>query len=313
MSFQSKIIFFSAFPVILALAFSYLLAANNFWLAEQNNLYPFLIFIIGILFLAFFALQVFLIEPLSFGLVLIFLEAAALISFFLPQINYWTGAAFLIFYLFLSQSFYFGRQKIANILNLKISVNSRPIIKRALIGVVLGSVLLQTSVLDLKNYSVSSFWLTNLKWSSETAGKFFIDNFSLDNSLGRILGQLSRRSLSAEFTNYSPEVQEQLVQNSVNVLLNNIQRWTIIRPNPEERAIDTLRRIINLQIKRIPEQLYLPIKIGLIVILFLVINSLSFIIIWLVGFLSWLIFKLLLAAKFAKITHQSKEAEHISL
>lgn len=311
MIFSNKIFSFGAFPIILAVIFSYFLTAKNLWVVEETYFYFFLILAIGSFFLALFALQIFLIESFLAGSLLIFLEAAAFVAFFLPSINYWTGLAFLIILITFLQSFYFGQKKLANNLSIKINTDSRPIIKRALTGIFFASVLLQTASLNFKTYTVSSSWLTTLKWPIETVSKFFVGGISLDKSLGETVDQLVRRSLPAEFSNSPPEIKNQLVQNATNNLLQRAQAYTFVRFDLEKSVKETIRQTLNVQIQRLPLRFYPFVKIGLTVLIFLALNSISFPLVWLISLVSWFIFYLLLSAKFIKITTQLREAEKV--
>lgn len=92
-----------------------------------------------------------------------------------------------------------------------------------------------------------------------------------------------------------------------------ISRSVGINIHPQENIIDGLQKIINAALVKIPDQLKILIVVGLGVIIFFTINGGTFIFIWIIGILTWLIYKLILTTNFARINLEKSQKETITI
>lgn len=81
----------------------------------------------------------------------------------------------------------------------------------------------------------------------------------------------------------------------------------------EENIIDASQKIINGLLAKAPREFRIFIIVGLGVLIFLTINSGTFVFAWVIGLIAWLIYKLILTTNFAHINLEKSQKEIISL
>lgn len=86
-----------------------------------------------------------------------------------------------------------------------------------------------------------------------------------------------------------------------------------ININPEENIIDTTQKIVNGLLSKVPNQFRIFIIIGLGILIFFVINGGTFLFVWIIGLIAWLIYKLLLTTNFAHISLEKSQKETVSI
>lgn len=306
----AKLLVFKLFPIISLIAFSYFFSAFI-----NNSHYGYFLASIfcGVIFLALFVIQIILSNSFKKEIIWIFIESIALVIFFYHYLSYWilvaVGSAFLMFLI----AYWRGRKELANMLTIMFFDLRKVILGRAIMGLVLFCVLVYISTVDLKTFVISKTFFQYFSAPIETVTKYFITDFSLEMPVGGLFEKIAQKAITPEVKAYTEELQRQYLQKAITNLSDSIKELTEVRVNLQDKVIDALYEISNFQLKRIPENIQIPVLLITGALIFLFITGFSFFFGWIIIIISWLIFKLLLLTNFITINYQNKQAEFVRL
>lgn len=302
----TKLIVFLATTILLALTYGYFLNAFS---VAGDYLYLTLLIITGVVFLALFLIQCLLVVEQRPATILIIIQSLAFCFFAFPMISnksygilVFIGSALVLFIAFFD-AYYRGRREITNMISIRFFQVRKTILRRAFLGLAIFSVLLYAVSIDLNKFTVSKDFFEYFSSPIELGGRFLVKDFSTSMTIGDLFSRIAAKDTQDK------EIQNQVVGN----LIEKINEMTKVRINLQWQISQAFSEVSNYQLKRLPDPWKTPLLIGFGIVLLLFITGFAFIFIWIIGLLSWLIYRLLLRSKFIKIIYQSKTTEAIIL
>lgn len=296
-----KLVVFLFFPVLVALIFSFLLV--GFSMGKGLVLLP-ISLALGFIFLALFLIQCLIISTFLEALAVIIIESAAMAApvLLVGNFSYAVYIGFVSLLLFLSWGYYSGQQELKNNINIQFFRLRKPVLRKAIIGMTLFSVLIYVSFLNIEKLTVSKNAFEYFVKPIEYSGRIFLSNFSANMTVGEFLTGLAEKKLSPE--------EKQLVVISA---VAKLTEWTKFNISLQHRLGDTVYQIINFQLRRLPTDRQTPVLISIGAVLFLFITGFGLLFSWIIGLISYGFYQLLLTYGFIIITYQNKQIEVLKL
>lgn len=309
-----KLLIFLFIPLLLAASYGYLLST---FAASGNYTYLTASIITIILFLSLFLIQVLLITHWSQGLPTILAELILLTPFFYiaggGKNFYWLAAAIILALILLFSGYYHGRKELRNMISIDFSGMRKIVLRRAMLGVILFSTIAYISLVDVKNLKISEKLIQYLSKPIELSGKIFFNDFSLAMRVGDFFDNLADKNISGKLKDLPPAAQQEIKNQIKNDLLKRVSEIAKMKINTQWTLSRAIVEISNFQIRSIPPQRHNIVLLVIGLTIFLFTAGFSLILSWIIGLLSWLIYRLLLKAGFIKIMYQSKTVESIIL
>ncbi|MEK7115016.1 MAG: hypothetical protein AAB847_01510 [Patescibacteria group bacterium] len=296
-----KLVVFLFFPVLIALIFGFVFVGFN--IGKGLILLP-ISLAVGFIFLALFLIQCLIISASLEALAVIIIESAAMVApiLLVGNFNYAVYIGFASLLLFLIWGYYSGQQELQNSINIQFFRLRKPVLRKAIIGMTLFSVLVYVSFLDLEKLIVSKNAFEYFVRPIEYSGRIFLSNFSANMTIGEFLTSLAEKNLS-------PEEKNLVVINTI----AKLTEWTKFNIGIQHRLGDTIYQIINFQLHRLPADRQTPVLIGIGATLFLFITGFGLLFSWIIGLISYGLYQLLLTYGFIIITYQNKQIEALKL
>ena len=300
----TKLIVFLSTTVLLALVYGYFLNAFS---VSNDYFYLTLLVITGVIFLALFLVQCLLVVEQRTGLILIIIQTISFCLFSYSAIAGKSSGVLiliglaLILFLALYDGYYNGRREVTNMISIRFFQVRKTVLRRAFLGLSIFSVLIYTSSIDLNKFTFSRGFFEYFSNPIALGGRFLVKDFSTSMTVGQLFEKIAAKDTEDK------EIKNQIIAN----LVDKISEMTKIRINLQWEISQAFSEVSNYQLKRLPDPWKTPLLIGLGVVLLLFITGFTFIFIWIIGFLAWLIYRLLLRSKFIKIIYQSKTTEAI--
>ena len=277
---------------------------GNF-IANQNLLFLLGTAIAVAVYLAFFLVRVLLIEEWRLSLTLITAEILIIDLFLWQSPLVWLLGATIMAIALLFVAYWRGQAGINNTIKIHFYNIQHIVLSTAIFGLILFGTIIYMSSINLENMYVEKKPISYVIQLNESIINKLLPGFSAKisfNDLMRMLVSKTNRQLPLDNINIAVADINQRISRSVGVNIHS-----------QESMIDALQRIINASLVKIPDQLKILIVVGLGIIIFFTINGGTFIFIWIIGFLTWLIYKLILTTNFAHITLEKSQKETISL
>ncbi len=296
-----KLTVFLFFPVLVALVFGFVFLGFN--IGKGLFLLPVAI-AFSFIFLALFLIQSMVITTFLEALSVIIIESAALTApiLLVGNFNYAVYVGFASLLLFLSWGYYSGQQELKNSVNINFFKIRKLVLRKAIIGMTLFSVLIYVSFLNLETLKVSKNAFDYFARPIEYSGRIFLPNFSADMTVGEFLTGLVKKDLA-------PEEKNQIVIDAA----IKISEFTKFNIGLQHRLGDTIYQILNFQLRRLPTDKKTPVLMSIGAVLFLFVTGFGLLFNWIIGLIGYGLYQLLLTYGFVKITYQSKEIEVLKL
>ncbi len=254
--------------------------------------------VFAVFYLAIFLVRVLFVQKWWIALALIVAEMAAVSIFLLPHApTIWVicGAVAAIVVLFIAH--WRGTSEISNVIKIHFRNFQYMVLSTAIIGLTLFGIVVYLSSISAKEIYVG-------KEPVSYVVKFF-PSFSEKISFGSLVERFVQKT------------NEQLPPETVNFIAFNanqkISEIIGVNLNPQENIIDIGQKIINGLLAKAPREFKVFIIVGLGVLIFFTINSGTFLFSWVIGFIAWLIYRLILTTNFARITLEKSQKEKVSL
>src|SRR3989344_1621501 len=303
-----KLIVFLFFPVLIALIFGFVFIGFN--MGKGLFLLP-IALAIGFIFLALFLIQCLIIGNFLEALAIIIIESATLVTpiLLVGNFNYSIYIGFASLMLFLTWGYYSCQKELQNSISIQFFKIKKSVLRKAIIGMTLFSVLVYVSFLDVKNLVLSKNVFEYFIKPIEYSGKIFLPNFSAGMTVGEFLTSLAKKNLTPEAKRLPIEEQNQFVNEIAVNAAFKVSEFTKFNINLQHRLGDTIFQLINFQLHRLPSDNKNPILLGVGAVLFLFVTGFGLLFSWIIAFISYAIYQLLLSYGFIKITYQNKQIE----
>lgn len=302
----SAVTFFSAFAF--AVFFSQFLYQGDYQ-------FLFIALIIAIVFLALFLLQTLFIKDKKIANIGLLSEAAALLLPFYKDFNYWHIAIFFAVYLLFLFSYFRGRALLAQILKIHLSQFRAAVIAPATFTLICFSLATYASLVNLDQISIS-------RQTVEFAIRpllIIINQFKLlpqiseNQTVESLLRAFSQQQIEKEIPELPAEQKAGILKETVTRLHNSLNELAGVQIVLSENIIDAVYDTLNKGLAQSSRQSKSQIISYLVFFAFFVLTGLAYFANYLTTILSWLIFHLLLSAKFAYITVKDANQETINI
>lgn len=296
-----KLVIFLFFPVLITLIFGFVFVGFN--IGKGLILLP-ISMAVGFIFLALFLIQSMVINTFLEALSVIIIESAAMVApiLLVGNFNYAVYISFASLLFFLSWGCYSGQQELQNSINIQFFKLRKSVLRKAIIGMTLFSVLIYISFLNVEKLAISKNAFEYFIKPIEYSGKIFLPNFSAGMTVGEFLTGLTEKKLS-------PEEKQLVVVSAV----GKLSEFTKFNINLQHRLGDTVYQVINFQLHRLPTDKKNPVLIGMGAVLFLFITGFGLLFGWVISLIGYGIYQLLLTYGFIIITYQNREIEILKL
>jgi len=328
-----KVIIFGVIIVLLGIAGVY--CFNQFLITAESANFV-LSLVASIIFLALVVLQVFFVKSRTRLIFLLFIEAIAPLvifySHFLSGFPLPLLIGFGLFFVFLCLGIIRGRRILANSLKVNFWIVAKSVIPKATSGLLLFFailVYLNYFVWGNFNEAVGQRFVSGFIRSGEPIIRIWVPDFSVENSVGDTINVFMEKQMSSmnfdknsnigsdtSFSKLSDEAKKNLVENAAKGFKNYFLLYFSKNLNLFNMKDSVGAAVYNF-LKNYMNQLSVANKsiVGIVIsfIVFLTLKSIAFFLYWLIEFISFLIFKFLLAINFAHITLETRSREFISL
>lgn len=296
-----KLVVFLFFPVLIALIFGFVFVGFN--IGKSLFLLP-IAMAVGFVFLALFLIQCLIITTFLEALAVVIIESAVIVAPVLltGNFNYAVYIGFVLLLFFLSWGYYSGQRELKNNINIQFFRLRKPVLRKAIIGMTLFSVLVYISFIDIEKLMISKNVFEYFVRPIEYSGRIFLSNFSANMTVGEFLTSLAEKNLS-------PEEKNLVVVNTV----AKLTEWTKFNISAQHRLGDTIYQVINFQLRHLPANRETPVLIGIGAVLFLFVTGFGLLFSWIIGLISYGLYQLLLTYGFIIITYQNKQMEVLKL
>ncbi len=277
---------------------------GNF-IANQNLLFLLGTAVAVTVYLAFFLVRVLLINKWRLSLTLITAEVLIIDLFLLKSPLIWLLGATIITVALLFIAYWRGQAGINNTIKIHFHDIQHIVLSTAIFGLILFGTIIYLSSINIENMYVEKKPILYVIQLNESIINKLLPGFSTKISFNDLVQMLLKK------TNQQLPLED--IDLGVANVNQQISRLAGINIHSQKNIIDVLQEIINGLLVKVPEQLKILIVIGLGIIIFFTINGGTFIFIWIIGFLTWLIYKLILTTNFAHISLEKSQKETISL
>lgn len=264
-------------------------------------------------FLVLFLFQVIFLNDWRAALLVILLEVA-LIS--LPLLSYWpsrvaviAGVSFLLFL----WAFFRGQAALKNMVRVEFSAFRHSVLTPALLSVLIFLIGTYVSLSDLRKVSLPEGTVSFFVYPFEPIIAGFLPNFSLDDSFGNVLRSVSFRAYAYQLEQLDPPARAQLVESSILKFRESIQQAVNIRLGLDENIVTVTNKVITVALAKIPPAYKRLTLLLLGLVLLFVISGGAHLVSLFIGFLAWLVFRLLVMGGFIQTASRKIEQEVVKL
>ena len=274
--------------------------------------------LLGIGFLIFFLLDVFLIKSFWRITVIVVLESLALLIFFLGSLSFYLFSGFLIIVLLLLSSIQAGRRELANMLKIRFWRISKVVVPKAIFALALFSGLVYfNSVKGEESFFISPpvFERIFILSSGGNIIEKFFPGFSMSTPLGESLRAVAQRQVNDEpqFQSLPEESREELISQTTRQLEEKFSSFLGVSLGDDASLPGVIYRAIVQWFASLPETGKMLASGGAAFLIFLTIIALTWPIRLLVSVLSYLVYEIFLALGFSVIMLESRSREIILL
>lgn len=295
-------------------------AFNQFLLGLTPAL--FLYALLGtVFFLAMLLLNVFFIKSYPKIILLVLLAAAVPLAVFYPRLEPVLLGGLGVYFLFLLNASRRGYRSLENSMKVRFFLTAGAILPKAVTGLLLlFAVLFFSRYFDLAagnfNERFNRAFISQLVTVGEPAVRFFLPGFSASQPTDETLklfvrGQIN--SLVPDYERYLPEVRERIFNETFVTFKRNLE--TAVGPVDGQAPLaeNLYRLLAERYLNELDGDGRFYFAVGFTVVLFLVAKGVISIFHWLIGFLAFLVFKMLLITNFGYISLENRSREFVAL
>ncbi len=265
------------------------------------------------LFLTFSALQVFLTKSSDRRFLVILLETVAFLLYFYSYDLKLLGMSALVFLFFYLWGTISARGELQNSLKIKFFRTVRPVLGRLTTAFALVVVILYLERWDQKNIFVSEETFQGVfSWAVGFTNNFYPD-LNISSSFDKLLENLTRVQLqnNAAYNALNPDSQQSAFKNATNETRVSLGTRLGINISLGEStgkvAYDFLIKMLNDWRNRF-QRLFI---VGWIIAVFLIIRGIGSILTLLIGFISFVVYQIMIASDFIHISGETASKEVI--
>ncbi len=301
------------FGIASALVFGYFLRDFLLW-GNSSFLYSSLS---ALVFLIVLVLQPFFIdsrEALTFAALF---ETLAMTGIFVDKISWTFIVAFAIIFLALLSGVLSGLRNLEEGLKVRFWPIARAVLPKGIVAV----------SIFISIFSVLHFQTEPTKFllSEETFGKVFSINTPLIQTIfpginptmtmEQAVKVMAQNQLNRfpEFQSLTKKAQEQEIKKQSNLVLGNLSQYFGAELNPRLNVGDAIFDAIKKKFESLPDNIKTIVFIGVGVLIFLTIEALAWPLKIIIGSLAFVVYEILITAKFAKVSVETRSKEIITL